>query len=597
MKICLSIILLFISNILYSSNIFIEKSHPRILLKHYEERNIQELIEKDSCMLLIHNYIIKCSDEYLEENTLERVKTGKRLLSVSRKALQRIYYLAYAYRMTGDIKYAERAEKEILTVCDFSDWNPSHYLDVGEMAMAVAIGYDWLYEYLSKPIREKIRKAIVEKAFNTVEIGRFYNRTNNWNQVCNAGLVLAALAIYEEEKEKSDYIIDKAVKTVPLAMGSYSPDGIYPEGFSYWGYGTGFQVTMLAAMESALGTDFGLSDNYGFLKSPYFMLYMTAPSGWCYNFCDSGKKIDLNQAMFWFASKAKDTSLLWYEYSYLKKLDKYTGSDIDRLLPNILIFSKDIDLSNIKEPKGNFFSGKGLKPVFIYRSGWSNNTDSYLGVVAGSPSIPHGHMDSGSFVYEKNGERWVLDLGLQNYYSLEKEGVDLWNKTQNGQRWDVFRIGNTGHSTITINGKKHLVTGNPEFIETYQKSDYKGAKIDMTSLYGDDVKNVLRSVYLDKNDDLNIIDEIQTNDNNAEIMWTMVTSAQAKIIKDNIIELFKNGKEMKFHVEAPIDINLKIWENKPVHHYDQDNPGTVRVGFTADLSSNDIFKFKVTVKE
>lgn len=548
-------------------------------------------------MLLIHNYIIKCSDEYLEEKTLERIKTGKRLLSVSRKALQRIYYLAYAYRITGDIKYAERAEKEILTVCDFSDWNPSHYLDVGEMAMAVAIGYDWLYDYLSKPIREKIRKAIVEKAFNTVEIGRFYNRTNNWNQVCNAGLVLAALAIYEEEKGKSDYIIDKAVKTVPLAMGSYSPDGIYPEGFSYWGYGTGFQVTMLAAMESALGTDFGLSDNYGFLKSPYFMLYMTAPSGWCYNFCDSGKKIDLNQAMFWFASKAKDTSLLWYEYSYLKKLDKYTGSDIDRLLPNILIFSKDIDLSNIKEPKGNFFSGKGLKPVFIYRSGWSNKTDSYLGVVAGSPSIPHGHMDSGSFVYEKNGERWVLDLGLQNYYSLEKEGVDLWNKTQNGQRWDVFRIGNTGHSTITINGKKHLVTGNPEFIETYQKSDYKGAKIDMTSLYGDDVENVLRSVYLDKNDDLNIIDEIQTNGNNAEIMWTMVTSAQAKIIKDNIIELSKNGKKMRFHVEAPIDINLKIWENKPVHHYDQDNPGTVRVGFTADLSPNDIFKFKVTVKE
>ena len=142
-------------------------------------------------------------------------------------------------------------------------------------------------------------------------------------------MVLAALAIYEEEKEKSDYIIDKAVKTVPLAMESYSPDGIYPEGFSYWGYGTGFQVTMLAAMESALGTDFGLSDNYGFLKSPYFMLYMTAPSGWCYNFCDSGRKIDLNQAMYWFASKNKDTSLLWYECYYLKRLNKYTGNEIE----------------------------------------------------------------------------------------------------------------------------------------------------------------------------------------------------------------------------------------------------------------------------
>lgn len=581
----------------FVNNLFPIESHPRLLLKRDEENRIKMMIIEHEQMKTVHDYIIKYSDKTIGESPVNRIKQGKRLLAVSRIALQRIYFLSYSYRMTKNIKYAERAKQELLAVCNFQDWNPSHYLDVGEMAMAVAIGYDWLYDYLSENVKMKLRKAIVEKAFNTAEIGGFYDRTNNWNQVCNAGLVLAALAIYEEEKEKSDYIIDKAVKTVPLAMESYSPDGIYPEGFSYWGYGTGFQVTMLAAMESALGTDFGLSDNYGFLKSPYFMLYMTAPSGWCYNFCDSGRKIDLNQAMYWFASKNKDTSLLWYECYYLKRLNKYTGNDIDRLLPNILIFSKDIDLANLKEPKGKFFSGKGIKPVFIYRSGWSNKTDSYLGVVAGSPSIPHGHMDSGSFVYEKKGERWAIDLGLQSYYTLEKEGVDLWNSSQNGQRWDVFRLGNTGHTTITINGKKHLVTGNPEFIETYQKSDYKGAKIDMTSLYGDDVENVLRSVYLDKNDDLNIIDEIQTNGNNAEIMWTMVTSAQAKIIKDNIIELSKNGKKMRFHVEAPIDINLKIWENKPVHHYDQDNPGTVRVGFTADLSPNDIFKFKVTVKE
>lgn len=39
----------------------------------------------------------------------------------------------------------------------------------------------------------------------------------------------------------------------------YNPDGNYPEGYGYWGYGTAFECIMLAAMESCTGTDNGLS--------------------------------------------------------------------------------------------------------------------------------------------------------------------------------------------------------------------------------------------------------------------------------------------------------------------------------------------------
>lgn len=566
--------------------------HPRILLKAGEEELIHKLIEKDSRMRSVHQYILNNADKILEVSPVIRKKTGKRLLAVSREALQRIYYLSYAFRMTEDKKYVERAEKELLSVCEFSDWNPSHYLDVGEMTMAVAIGYDWLFNYLKESTRKKIRTAIVNKAFETAEIGGFYNRINNWNQVCNAGLVLGALAIYEDEKEKADYIIKKAVETVPLAMDSYLPDGAYPEGFSYWGYGTGFEVTMLAAMESALGTDFGLSKHYGFRRSPYFMLYMTAPSGWCYNFCDSGKKIALNQAMFWFAAKDEDPSLVWYEYSYLKNPKLYTGG----LLPNILIFSKDINFNALKAPKGNFWFSGGAKPLFIYKGGWERNDDTYLGIVGGSASIPHGHMDAGSFIYERYGIRWAIELGLQSYYTLEKEGVDLWNKSQDGQRWDVFRLGNKAHSTITINGEKHLVNGIVPITETYQTTNSKGAKLDMSSLYGNNIKQVLRKINLDDKDDLFISDYIETNEKPAEIMWTMVTSAEAKILNDNEILLAKDGKTMLMSVDGSMNIDLRIWDNKPVHYYDHDNPGTLRVGFIAKLPSNCKHKFIVSLK-
>ena len=48
---------------------------------------------------------------------------------------------------------------------DLSTWSPSHFLDDAEMTTAVAIGYDWCYDYLKPAKREIIEKAILEKAF------------------------------------------------------------------------------------------------------------------------------------------------------------------------------------------------------------------------------------------------------------------------------------------------------------------------------------------------------------------------------------------------------------------------------------------------
>ena len=90
---------------------------------------------------------------------VERIKIGKRLLDKSRECLRRVFMLSYAYRTTGEEKYIARAEKELLAVAAFEDWNPTHFLDVAEMTMAVAIGYDWLFDKLSMQTRARLREA------------------------------------------------------------------------------------------------------------------------------------------------------------------------------------------------------------------------------------------------------------------------------------------------------------------------------------------------------------------------------------------------------------------------------------------------------
>jgi hypothetical protein len=140
-----------------------EMDHPRIMLLKGEEEAIKNSIQLSPIWGRMHQAIVKESEKIISLPPIERIQIGRRLLDKSREALRRIFYLSYAYRTTGDAKFLARAEKEMVYIAGFSDWNPSHFLDVAEMTMGMAIGYDWLYDGLSKESREAIREAIVKK--------------------------------------------------------------------------------------------------------------------------------------------------------------------------------------------------------------------------------------------------------------------------------------------------------------------------------------------------------------------------------------------------------------------------------------------------
>ena len=127
----------------------------------------------------------------------------------------------------------------------------------------------------------------------------------NWNQVCNGGMVAAAIAVAEIEPELAAKTIHRALDGMVNALAKYGPDGVYPEGATYWRYGTSFTVTTAAMFESAFGTDFGVFNYPGFEESAVFRILSVAPSGLVYNFADCGERAGRNGdiTLAWFASK------------------------------------------------------------------------------------------------------------------------------------------------------------------------------------------------------------------------------------------------------------------------------------------------------
>ena len=559
--------------------------HPRILMLNGEESAVRETLASEYIWRSAGTFILTECDKILTKAPVERVLIGRRLLDKSNEALRRIFFLSYAWRMTSDSKYLERAEQEMLAVSGFSDWNPSHFLDVAEMTMAVAIGYDWLFDNLSAGSRSTIRTAIVEKGLKpslNSSYNWFVSSSNNWNQVCNAGMTFGALAVYEDEQELAGQIIERALTSLDLPLEEYDPDGAYPEGYGYWGYGTSFHVMFLSAMKKAFGDLYDLPVSEGFLKTAGYYENMTGPAGNPFNYSDCGTGASLNPAMFWFANELEDPSKLWSErYHILNR-----SMPNNRLLPAVLLWCKGMTFNQITAPEENIWVGQGDNPVAIMRTSWTDPNAIYAGLKTGSPSVNHGHMDAGSFIMDAKGERWVMDFGMQDYNSLESAGVNLWNMGQTSTRWEVFRYNNLAHNTLTINNQYQKVSGKATVISYSGQADLLNAVTDMSSVYAGYLKKSVRGLAIVDNQYVMVRDEIETAASEALIRWNLVTSAAVTITGSNTAELVRNGKKLILKVTGNADIIMKTWSTVPPNSWDAANPGTIMTGFETTIPAN-----------
>jgi hypothetical protein len=131
----------------------------------------------------------------------------------------------------------------------------------------------------------------------------------------------------------------------------------------------------------------------------------------------------------------------------------------NRLLPAIMLWNGAIGINKIEAPKTTYWAGNGVNPVALMRSSWTDPNGIYVAMKGGSVSINHAHMDIGSFIMEADGVRWAMDFGMQEYESLESKGIQLFGRTQDAQRWTVFRYTNLVHNTLTVNNQHQRVTG------------------------------------------------------------------------------------------------------------------------------------------
>lgn len=184
------------------------------------------------------------------------------------------------------------------TICDERSWTlPAHdpklenfngtalYIDLGSAARAMLLAQtcDWLRDVLPQTLKDRIYAECDRRVFQPylatcrdtpVKGSRrtahwWYRVESNWNSVCNACSIRAALALVRDRRIRAEFV-ESAERTAPFALNAYTEDGYCSEGMGYWNYGYGHHLKLGLAVHEATG---GRIDLFADPKNRAIMLY------------------------------------------------------------------------------------------------------------------------------------------------------------------------------------------------------------------------------------------------------------------------------------------------------------------------------------
>ena len=518
-------------------------SHPRLLLSSEGLNALKTAYDRDPALQRMWGQVEEQARAYLEAPPLKHELKGPRLLSVSRECLKRVYTLALAWRWTGEAPYADAAVENLWTVCAFPDWNPAHFLDTAEMSHAVAIGYDWLYDYLNEAARAEIRAGLIKHGMK--EGLKAYTKTKphwiqsafNWNQVCNSGMLIGALAIAESDPEYARFIIPAAVAGLPHALESYNPDGVWTEGPAYWHYATRYTAVGIAALESALGTSYGLADFPGLAETAWFPLLSTGPTGLYLNFADSGQNSRRKPmpTLFWLARTYDLPGVANLEHAILEN-EPAEAAHLVWYVPPSPAESAVLPLDQVFD---------STVPVAVMRSAWNDEEALFVGVKAGYNQVNHGHLDLGNFELDALGNRWARDLGSDDYNL-----PGYWDRKPGGERWAYYRLNSLSHNVPLIDGQGQDPAGTASIARSGFTEDGAFVLIDLSKAYRN-LETLMRGVALiDGRRAVLVQDEFHLA-SPAPVTWGMTTDAEITINGPRSATLVQNGKRLHADILAP----------------------------------------------
>ncbi len=572
--------------------------HPRLFATQSDFDRMRDMYEAgtDEAFMAWAEDVIEYADSRIDKDPPEFSEMSSSGRTLQRKLKGDVYAWAMAYHLTGDEKYVERTVEELTYFCNFRTWYPQDHLHIIETMDAFAVAYDWLYNVLSNNERKLFEENMYDKGFipsyqafrnEASAMGNAFYASNNHGTVCNGGMAMAALAFMDVYPEECAWFVSNTMKGMEFNIDKWNT-GAWYEGAGYWEYAAAYTVKFIEGLRSVLGTDFGFASLEGLDITAEQEIGMHGNLG-IYNYADAGLGKYYSPEMLWLGSEFNNHAVA------TKVAKEYNGSfpqNHRRLGESITLallwYNPEMIDETATFPNDYFYEDLD---VITMREGW-NNTDTFVGVKAGVLNEAHSQLDSGSFIFESDGIRWLQDMGAGSYEN------GYFDSAAGGRRWQFIQNRAEGHNTVTVN---------PGDVEDMNVAN-KGATADMTLVESND-KGAIVTVNME---------EVLYNVNHATRGFFFTDNRESLVVRDeitvaklpvsenfdgrtstNIFGTYESNYELVSGASYGLDANDTVAKLTGNNRYFNNNPwnansGTQDVTFEFDFYAEDsetIFQF------
>ena len=331
---------------------------------------------------------------------------------------------------------------------DLSNWKGQRTdIDLGSSALAGDLGLClWLLGDRLSPecralVSSRLRERILEPYRKSVE-GRgprqgWITAEHNWNAVCHAGVVAAALAISTDRVERA-FFIAAAETNIQHFLRGFGPDGYCGEGMGYWNYGFGHFVLLAETLYQVTGGKLDLFEHPAAKEAALYPLRIhlhndvypaladcavgTQPAAWIMAF--------LNRRYGWGAPQIPPRPADVADGDLLGVLVRAFPNSADR---------RPVPSTADRYEIRSYFRHGG---VLVGRPLRGSECRMAVALKGGHNAEPHNHNDLGTFVVALGRETPILDPGAEVYTA----------RTFSSKRYESRLLNSWGHPVPVVAG-------------------------------------------------------------------------------------------------------------------------------------------------
>jgi hypothetical protein len=168
---------------------------------------------------------------------------------------------------------------------------------------------------------------------------------------------------------------------------------------------------------------------------------------------------------------------------------------------------------------------------------------------------------------------------------IGEQGFDLWRQCQECERWELLTKNNHGHSTITVDDKRHIVDGYT-IMERSKAGKNPSVTFDLRPTFKGQLKSAFRTFTKDGERSLLIEDKIKPEELTKLVTWQFITQADVEIVEEGAI-LKQDGQILKLINLSYPDIQFSVVSlDPPPHRLDKHMDNLKRIELRIPISSN-----------